>query len=131
AGRVRGSAYERPAKLSVPAPTRAHIAKCAGTLHRAGAERIATVGRMGADNAAWIAQRSVRRTRSKSLDASLQRSAYLHPKDLWPGPALFLSAGAETAAGSRRGRAQSHAALHFAGIARHAGGTRERLLVPE
>ena len=75
------------------------------------------------DNARWIAQRSVRRTRSKSLGASVQRSAYLHSKDLWPKSALFLSAGPQTSAGGGRDRAQSHAAVHFAWIARHAGRT--------
>src|SRR6266581_986656 len=48
------------------ASPRARVAERAGTFHRSGAKRIAAVGRMGADNARWIAQRSLGRARSKS-----------------------------------------------------------------
>jgi Rad3-related DNA helicases len=80
---------ERPAKLSVPAPARASVAKRAGTFYRPGAERIAAVGRMGAHYARWIAQRSVRRTRIQKFGRKCAAKRISAPKDLWPGSACF------------------------------------------
>src|SRR5206468_11168694 len=118
---------ERPAKLSLSGPSRGRVEKSEGTLHRTGGERIAAAGRMGQHNPRRIAQRFIRRARSKSLDTSLQRGSYLHTENMRPESALFLSTGPETFAGCRRNRAQSHVALHITWLTRPTGRARKRI----
>src|SRR2546430_979030 len=85
----------RPQQQEMAAP----VAKRQGTFHRTRGKRIGATCRMGKHDPRWIAQRFIGGTRSKGLDAGLQRSAPLHSEDLRPKSALLLPASPQTFAG--------------------------------